>query len=91
MEDFGFKPNLMVYTSIKNRLMKHHQVDETIELFRLMNNNEIRAGTYTYSTLIGGLCKSGRLEEVQHFRVESVIKGDDLDSVTYHTITNVLS
>jgi len=60
MGDRNQQPNVITYNILLDALFKNHRLDKAIELFSKMMSN-----MYTSMILIDGMCKVGRIKNVQ--------------------------
>lgn len=66
-----------------NGLCKDGFVDCSLLLFNEITNQDVEPDSYTYNTVVCGLCSSGKWEEVRSLVSEMKEKGVKQDCVTY--------
>lgn len=86
MRQLGFPPNVASLNVLIKALSKNSgTMDSAIRIFREMPNHGCIPDTYTYGTLINGLCKIGKINEAKELLKEMEMEMKDCSPsvVTY--------
>lgn len=84
MRQLGFPPNVASLNVLIKALSKNSgTMDSAIRIFREMPNHGCIPDTYTYGTLINGLCKIGKINEAKELLKEMEMKDCSPSVVTY--------
>lgn len=75
---------------IKALCKKKETVDSALRIFREMPNRGCQPDSYTYGTLINGLCKLGKISEAKELFKEMEQKGFSASVVTYTSLIHGL-
>ncbi|RHN52629.1 putative pentatricopeptide [Medicago truncatula] len=65
MHDRGQQPDIITYNSILDALCKKHHAGKAIALLTKLKDQGIRPNMNTYTILVKGLCRSGKLEDAR--------------------------
>ncbi|KAL2931835.1 hypothetical protein RDABS01_037245 [Bienertia sinuspersici] len=91
MKKVGFQPTVVSLNILIKALCKSSdKIDAAINLFREMPHRGCPPDSYTYGTLINGLCKCGRIDEANELFGEMETKGCLPTVVTYTSLINGL-
>lgn len=91
MRKMGVAPTVVSLNVLIKALCKNSgTVDSAIKIFHEMPNRGCPPDSYTYGTLIGGLCKFGRTSEAIEFFREMEAKGCVPTVVTYTSLIHGL-
>ncbi|KAL7603553.1 hypothetical protein Lser_V15G16421 [Lactuca serriola] len=92
MRQLGFPPNLPSLNVLIKALSKNiSTIDSAINIFREMPKHGCTPDTYTYGTLINGLCKLSKIKEAKELFKEMETKGCSPSVVTYTSLIHGLS
>ncbi|PKA48289.1 Putative pentatricopeptide repeat-containing protein [Apostasia shenzhenica] len=82
----GVAPNVSSYNILVKMLALHlKEFDSAYKLIEMMAEHRCLPDSTTFSTLITGLCRAGRFEEVEGILRESSSRGWKPDDITYNT------
>ncbi|XP_071706274.1 pentatricopeptide repeat-containing protein At5g46100 [Rutidosis leptorrhynchoides] len=91
MRQLGFPPNVPSLNVLIKALSKNNgTMDSAIRIFREMPKHGCNPDTYTYGTLINGLCKFGKISEAKNLFKEMEIKGCLPSVITYTSLIHGL-
>ncbi|CAO2842889.1 unnamed protein product [Amaranthus hypochondriacus] len=91
MKKMGILPNVVSLNILIKALCKSSgTIDAALNIFNEMPSRGCSPDSYTYGTLISGLCKCGRIDEANKFFREMEAKGCLPTVVTYTSLINVL-
>lgn len=91
MRQLGFPPNVPSLNILIKALTKNTgTIDSAIRIFREMPNHGCSPDSYTYGTLINGLCRMGKINEAKVLMKEMEIKGCSPSVVTYTSLVHGL-
>ncbi|XP_023746849.1 pentatricopeptide repeat-containing protein At5g46100 [Lactuca sativa] len=92
MRQLGFPPNLPSLNVLIKALSKNiSTIDSAINIFREMPKHGCTPDTYTYGTLINGLCKLSKIKEAKELFKEMETKGCSPSVVTYTSLIHGLA
>ncbi|KAI3683555.1 hypothetical protein L1987_84063 [Smallanthus sonchifolius] len=92
MRQLGFPPNVPSLNVLIKALSKDSKtIDSAIRIFREMPNHGCTPDTYTYGTLINGLCRLKKVNEAKELMKEMEIQGCKPSVVTYTSLIHGLS
>jgi pentatricopeptide repeat domain-containing protein 1 len=86
MTKFGFVPDPYTYSSLIRGLCIEGMLDEALEIFRLLEENDYRPILDNFNALILGFCKSGRTDLSLDIFEMMVEKGYTPNETTYTII-----
>uniref|UniRef100_A0A0E0R0X8 K Homology domain-containing protein n=1 Tax=Oryza rufipogon TaxID=4529 RepID=A0A0E0R0X8_ORYRU len=93
----GIHPDHYVYNILICAYAKQEKVEEAMLVFSKMRQQGLNPNAVTYGTVIGILCKSGRVEDAMQKVDEAMLvfskmrqQGLNPDTVTYGTVIDVL-
>lgn len=91
MRQLGFPPSVPSLNVLIKALSKNSgTMDSAIRIFREMPNHGCIPDTYTYGTLINGLCRIGKISEAKELLKEMETKGCSPSVVTYTSLIHGL-
>nr|XP_043626600.1 pentatricopeptide repeat-containing protein At5g46100 [Erigeron canadensis] len=91
MRQLGFPPNVPSLNVLIKALSKNSgTMDSAIRIFREMPKHGCIPDTYTYGTLINGLCRLGKVSEAKELLKEMESKGCSPSVVTYTSLIHGL-
>lgn len=92
MRQLGFPPSVPSLNVLIKALSKNiTTMDSAIRIFREMPKHGCTPDTYTYGTLINGLCKLSKIKEAKELLKEMETKGCSPSVVTYTSLIHGLS
>ncbi|XP_043704803.1 pentatricopeptide repeat-containing protein At5g46100-like [Telopea speciosissima] len=87
MKEMGIPPSVAsLNVLIKALCMNNGTIDAACQVFRNMPNRGCIPDSYTYGTLINGLCKCGRINEAKELFKEMEAKGCSPSVITYTSL-----
>lgn len=87
MKEMGIPPSVVSLNVLIKALCKSSEtIDGAINIFREMPSRGCLPDSYTYGTLISGLCKCGRIDEANELFSEMEMKGCLPTVVTYTSL-----
>ncbi|XP_027338626.1 pentatricopeptide repeat-containing protein At5g46100 [Abrus precatorius] len=87
MREMGIPPSVVSLNILIKALCKNKEtVDSALRMFREMPNRGCLPDSYTYGTLINGLCRLGRITEAEELFKEMEQKGFSASVVTYTSL-----
>ncbi|WCJ27095.1 Pentatricopeptide repeat (PPR) superfamily protein [Euphorbia peplus] len=91
MKEMGILPSVVSLNILIKALCKNSgTIDSAFEIFREMPNHGCNPDSYTYGTLINGLCRLGKICEAKELFKEMGAKGCSPSVVTYTSLMNGL-
>jgi leucine-rich PPR motif-containing protein len=87
MPKYGCKPDNFTYSALVNAFFEHGCVDDTLELLRTM---PWKPNTVCYRSVLKGLCRADRWEDVGKLLAEMIKNQLNLDEVTFGLIIDCL-
>ncbi|GKA85319.1 pentatricopeptide repeat-containing protein, partial [Tanacetum coccineum] len=91
MRQLGFPPNVPSLNVLIKALSKNSgTIDSAIQIFHEMPNHGCIPDTYTYGTLINGLCRIRKISEAKELLKEMKTKGCSPSVVTYTSLIHRL-
>ncbi|GJV26599.1 pentatricopeptide repeat-containing protein [Tanacetum coccineum] len=91
MRQLGFPPNVSSLNVLIKALLKNSgTMDLAIQIFHEMPNHGCIPDTYTYGTLINGLCRLGKISKARKLLKEMEAKGCSPSVVTYTSLIHRL-
>lgn len=75
MRGIGKPVDVITYNSLLHALCKNHQLDKEIALVKEFKDQGFQPNVHSFTTLIDGLWKSGRLKNAQVIFQELMIEG----------------
>ncbi|XP_026384523.1 pentatricopeptide repeat-containing protein At1g12300, mitochondrial-like [Papaver somniferum] len=89
IDDSSIVTNVIVYNSLINGFCKN--LSEAVKVFDNMSNRGVSADSYTYNSLIHGLCMRGLWKETIRYFDEMVGRGISPTIVTFNVLIDSLS
>ncbi|KAK7302838.1 hypothetical protein RJT34_13735 [Clitoria ternatea] len=87
MREMGIPPSVVSLNILIKALCKNKEtVDSALKIFHEMPNRGCLPDSYTYGTLINGLCRLGRIGEAKELFEEMGQKGISASVVTYSSL-----
>ncbi|XP_026398445.1 pentatricopeptide repeat-containing protein At1g62680, mitochondrial-like [Papaver somniferum] len=83
MVDRGLEPNVTSCNILIDGYCKNHMLDEALQLFKKMRQNELKPTIVTCNVLLRGLYWDGRMKTAQRFPNEMQSFGQSPDEVSY--------
>lgn len=90
MEEKSCKPNIETYHPLLKMCIKKKRMKVLNFLLDHMFRNDVSLDLATYSLLIAGMCKSGKLDRACLFFEEMISQGLDPMRSTYNKLLGVL-
>ncbi|GAV60339.1 PPR domain-containing protein/PPR_1 domain-containing protein/PPR_2 domain-containing protein/PPR_3 domain-containing protein [Cephalotus follicularis] len=91
MREMGVPPSITSLNVLIKALCKNMgTMDAAFKIFLDMPNHELSPDSYTYGTLINGLCRFGKISEAKELFKEMETKGCSPTVVTYTSLINGL-
>eukprot|EP01018_Ginkgo_biloba_P024953 Gb_14768 [translate_table: standard] len=90
MEDFGLHPDKTAFNTLLHSLCQENHTRSAHCLFDMMKE-KISPDNITYSILMGGWCKQGRLKDVYRTLNDMIGQGLKPDGITYNYVLDSLS
>lgn len=91
MRQLGFPPNVPSLNVLIKALSKNiATMDSAIRIFREMPNHGCTPDTYTYGTLINGLCRVSKINEAKELLKEMEMKDCSPSVITYTSLIHGL-
>lgn len=87
MREMGIPPSVVSLNILIKALCKNEEtIDAAFQIFREMPNRECQPDSYTYGTLINGLCRLGKISQAKELFEEMEEKGLSPSVVTYTSL-----
>ncbi|KAG6472043.1 pentatricopeptide repeat-containing protein At3g62470, mitochondrial-like [Zingiber officinale] len=83
MLGMGFKPDVVVYNTMINGLIRAHRRSDAIKLLELMKDKGPLPNAKTFTIIIQDLCKAGQMDLAVNCFQEMLDAGSALDVATY--------
>ncbi|XP_047148364.1 pentatricopeptide repeat-containing protein At5g46100 [Vigna umbellata] len=91
MRELGFPPTVVSLNILIKALCKNKEtVDSALLIFQEMPNHGCQPDSYTYGTLINGMCRLGNISEAKELFKEMKQKGFSASVVTYTSLIHGL-
>ncbi|KAM7510799.1 hypothetical protein LguiB_009674 [Lonicera macranthoides] len=91
MREIGIPPSVASLNVLIKALCKNSgTMDAALHIFREMPNRGCTPDSYTYGTLISGLCRLGKIAEAKELFTEMNVKGCSPSVVTYTSLIHGL-
>ncbi|XP_014515199.1 pentatricopeptide repeat-containing protein At5g46100 [Vigna radiata var. radiata] len=91
MRELGFPPTVVSLNILIKALCKNKEsVDSALLIFQEMSNHGCQPDSYTYGTLINGMCRLGNISEAKELFKEMKQKGFSASVVTYTSLIHGL-
>ncbi|KAF5748708.1 pentatricopeptide repeat-containing protein [Tripterygium wilfordii] len=84
--DPGKLPTLLTLSNLSRNLCKHGKIDELVEVFRVLSNNDYFEDKDSYSVMVSFLCKARRVREAYGVLQEMKRKGFASSASLYNSL-----
>lgn len=88
-EDLNLKPNVVTYTTLIRGYCGKQEIDEALDILKVMVDGGLTPNEITYNTLIQGLCGAQKLDKIKEV-LEGSLGGSHFvpDACTFNTLIN---
>ncbi|KAE9594965.1 hypothetical protein Lal_00041213 [Lupinus albus] len=91
MRGMGIPPSVVSLNILIKALLKNNETVETaLRIFREMPNRGYEPDSYTYGTLVNGLCRLGKISQAKELFKEMEQKGHSPSVVTYTSLIHAM-